>query len=279
MTFEKKPLELFTFAPSILTQAGWQKVLENSYCCYLDKKCDKTRKSQPEISIGTCTVGYAGNPVIICPHRFLQNRQIFLDAVPILEHHKSTNELYIIPEVSLPGGSVDYFLVSAQNNEIQDYLALEIQALDTTGSVWFSRQKLIRDELGIPVEVPTTDKTYGINWKMTAKTILVQMHHKVETLELLGKKLVLAIQDVFFNYMQREFSTQSLQPPHSGNSAHFHVYNLNQNFVLELTSQYSTTATGIEQMLGMQKGAEISESFLLQKLKSKMNRSTRLNGE
>ncbi|MGH9931853.1 MAG: hypothetical protein ACREA9_21860, partial [Pyrinomonadaceae bacterium] len=42
---------------------------------------------------------------------------------------------------------------------------------------------------------------YGINWKMSAKTILVQMHHKAAAFESIGKKLVLAVQTEFFRYI------------------------------------------------------------------------------
>lgn len=37
-------------------------------------------------------------------------------------------------------------------------------------------------------------KTFGMNGKMTLKTILIQMHHKSETFEHLNKYLVLIIQ-------------------------------------------------------------------------------------
>ena len=33
-------------------------------------------------------------------------------------------------------------------------------------------------------------KPFGMNWKMTAKTILVQLHHKIETFESINKHLV-----------------------------------------------------------------------------------------
>jgi hypothetical protein len=42
-----------------------------------------------------------------------------------------------------------------------------------------------------------------MNWKMTAKTILVQMHHKVETFEHINKKMVLVIQDVLLRLYEK----------------------------------------------------------------------------
>jgi hypothetical protein len=66
-----------------------------------------------------------------------------------------------------------------------------------------------------------------MNWKMTAKTILVQMHHKVETFEHVNKKLVLVVQDKLLDYMAREFNFGHLANPATlGDSMHFHAYKL-----------------------------------------------------
>jgi hypothetical protein len=35
---------------------NWKDIVKKQWCPYSDKKCYKIRKSQPEISIGTCTV-------------------------------------------------------------------------------------------------------------------------------------------------------------------------------------------------------------------------------
>ena len=74
---------------------------------------------------------------------------------------------------------------------------MELQTLDTTGTVWPERQRLL-GELAVPREdnAEASSKSFGMNWKMTAKTILVQMHHKSQTFEHLNKKLVLVVQDV-----------------------------------------------------------------------------------
>ena len=44
--------------------------------------------------------------------------------------------------------------------------------------------------------------SFGMNWKMTAKTILVQLHHKVDTFENLNRKLVLVLQQPLLDYMR-----------------------------------------------------------------------------
>lgn len=67
--------------------------------------------------------------------------------------------------------------------------------MDTTGTVWPERQRFL-NEKGIAVDPVDLNnkKSFGMNWKMTLKTILIQMHHKSETFEHLNKHLVLIIQ-------------------------------------------------------------------------------------
>ena len=129
-------------------------------------------------------------PIIICPTRLIERRQIFTDCLHLLTTHEPGNELHIVSEVSIPGGSVDYFVVSARDGKVKDFVGVELQTLDTTGTVWPERQRLLK-ELGLPRGdfAEESTKKYGMNWKMTGKTILVQMHHKIQTFEHVNKPL------------------------------------------------------------------------------------------
>ena len=184
----------------------WQRVVREQQCPFLGKKCYKVRKSDPDTSIGSCTVLYGKeqDPIIICPTRLLERRQIFTDCFHLLTTHEPGNELHIVPEVTVPGGSVDYFLVSAKKGKVKDFVGIELQTLDTTGTVWPERQRLLK-KLGVPRSdaEDASEKSYGMNWKMTAKTILVQMHHKIQTFEHFNKKLVLVVQDKILSYMSQ----------------------------------------------------------------------------
>lgn len=280
MVYPKRPLELYTHAAEeALTVAQWQEILSTEDCRYLGRRCDKIRKSRPDLTIGTCAVGYRGNPVIICPHRFLQRQQIFIDTLHLLTQHKPGNQLHVVPEISVPGGSIDFFVASVNRGEIEDYLALEIQSLDTTGSVWPARQRFIREQLGLDAQ-SEKDTGYGMNWKMTAKTILIQMHHKAETLELLNRKLVLVMQDVFFAYIAQEFSTSALRNAEEGDSVQLHAYALNQenagDLSLQLAARYSTNSIGIETMLGLRQDPHIPEEQLLAALRARLSDKTLL---
>nr|WP_300247530.1 NotI family restriction endonuclease [Methylovulum sp.] len=260
----------------------WKKIVTEQQCVYANKKCYKIRKSDPETAIGSCTVLYGRElePIIICPTRLIERRQIFTDCFHLLTTHEPGNELHIVSEVSIPGGSVDYFLVSAKDGKVKDFVGIELQTLDTTGTVWPERQRLLK-ELGVPRDDDAEDsgKSFGMNWKMTAKTILVQMHHKIHTFEHVNKKLVLVVQDKLLNYMSREFQFDHLRNPASiGDSMHLHAYRLDMqtdnSYKLTMQSRLSTDADGIGLCLGLQAEARIELEQIIQALQTKISAST-----
>ncbi len=186
--------ELFGYPTESDEKQDWNDIISAQTCLFTHARCFKVRKSQPEISIGTCTVRYGRDKknIIICPYRLLERKQVFTDCLQLLSLHEPGNELHVVSEVSVPGGSVDYFLVSARDRRVKDFAAIEFQTLDTTGTVWPERQRFLSNFRICPDnrEVESS-KTFGMNWKMTAKTILVQLHHKIETFENVNKHLVL----------------------------------------------------------------------------------------
>ena len=127
-----------TFQP-----ADWKAIVSAQHCPLLDRKCLKNRKSQPEITIGTCTMihGRQHQPVMICPFRLLERSQIFTDCIHLLKLHEPGNELRIVAELAVPGGSIDYCLVSVRDGKPRDFVGIELQTLDTTGTVWPERQR------------------------------------------------------------------------------------------------------------------------------------------
>jgi hypothetical protein len=190
------------------------------------------------------------------------------------------NELHVVPEVSIPGGSVDYFLVSGRNGVIHDFVGVELQTLDTTGTVWPERQRLLR-ELGIPRadEAESSLSPFGMNWKMTAKTILVQMLHKAQTFEHVNRKLVLVVQDCLLDYMRGEFRFEHLHAPAApADSVNIHSYRMEQHadgtHRLAFDSNLGTNAYGIEMCMGLQAEARIELDAIMTALAAKMGPHT-----
>ena len=261
--------------------ADLKQVVSQQRCPYSGKKCYKTRKSDPGTAIGTCTVQYQANNIIICPNRLLENNQIFLDCLHLLTLHEPGNELYVIPEVSIPGGNVDYFLVSAKDGKVKDLTGIELQTMDTTGTVWPERQRLL-NEHGFSVDRADAEnrKPFGMNWKMTAKTILIQMHHKSETFEYLNKHLVLIIQKPFFDYINREFSFSHIQGARIGDPVHIHAYDFKETadrLKLSLDTRISTDSVGIAKSLGLNAQPKVELEELIATLEQKLSDEYRLS--
>jgi len=117
-----------------------------------------------------------------------------------------------------------------------------------------------------------------MNWKMTAKTILVQMHHKIQTFEHINKHLVLVVQDHLLDYMAREFSFSHISDnARIGDSMHFHSYQMSENsgaYRINLANRKSTDAEGISTCLGLESEARIELEEIIEKLEAKISDST-----
>jgi hypothetical protein len=269
-------IELFGIKAN--SNANWKEVVNKQICPYLESKCYKVRKSQPEIAIGTCTVRYgkSGDPVIICPTRLLEKRKVFMDCIHLLSLHEPGNELHVVSEISVPGGSIDFIIASVKDKKVKDFVGVEFQTMDTTGTVWPARQTFLQSK-GLFLSDQVEEKSYGMNWKMTAKTILMQMHHKVETFEHLGKHLVLVVQDHFMDYMKKEFSFREVnEPALIGDSVHFHSYSLEEknDLQLKLKTRTSTDSDGIAKCIGLQAEAKMELSEIFAEIEVKLNDKT-----
>ena len=273
-------IELFGASTSTKDSTNWSTLINEQKCPYLGRRCIKIRKSQPEISIGTCSVlyGRAKRPIVICPFRLLERKQIFTDCLHLLSSHEPGNELHIVPEISVPGGSVDYFLTSVRDGKVKDFVGIELQTLDTTGTVWPARQRFLQT-VGVQAVREDTPvyKTYGMNWKMTAKTILVQLHHKIHTFESINKHLVLVVQDFLLEYLSSQFQFSHLNSARRDDSMQLHSYRMfskKMSYSLELDARLSTDSEGIALCLGLQAKANVGFEKIIQQLQAKVSEET-----
>ena len=254
--------------------------MRTQMCPYTKKICTKMRKSDPNSKIGTCSVKYQDNDVIICPFRLLEHNQIFVDCLHLLTMHEPGNELYLIPEVKIPGGNVDYFLVSAKNKKVKDFIGIELQTMDTTGTVWPERQRFL-EERGFTVDSKDVNnkKPFGMNWKMTLKTILIQMHHKSETFEHLNKHLVLIIQKPLYEHMLSDFDFGDIKGVRVGDPVHIHSYDFTESknkLSLSLDTRVSTDSAGIAKCLGLNAESKMELQDIIALLEQKLTDEHRL---
>lgn len=259
---------------------NFKTALENQSCPFTGKICTKMRKSDPETKIGTCSVLFQHQNIIICPFRLLEHNQIFVDCLHLLTMHEPGNELYLVPEVQIPGGHVDYFLISAKNKKVKDFIGIELQTMDTTGTVWPERQKFLKEH---GIDVGTTDiisnRSFGMNWKMTLKTILIQMHHKCETFEHLNKHLVLVIQEPLFDHMKSDFNFVNIDSVRLGDPIHIHSYSFleqGNSLKLSLAKRVSTDSEGIANCLGLNAESKVELQDIIKQLEPKLIDSNKL---
>lgn len=277
-----KIVDLFGHDTAAAVQPDWPAVVAAQHCPFAEKKCYKTRKSQPEIAIGTCSVAYGNAPIMICPKRLLERRQIFIDCLHLLTGHEPGNELHRLSEISVPGGSIDYVLASMRGGKVRDFVAIELQTLDTTGTVWPDRQRFVASKgMQVAPEDVANAKSYGMNWKMTAKTILVQLHHKIQTLEAINKHLVLVIQDRLLDYMKREFTFDHLVDARTSDPMHFHAYKMEigagGGHSLTLATRLSTDRDGVAKALGLQNEAKVELEVIMAAVEQRATDRTRLD--
>jgi len=277
---QTKVAELYGLPTS--QEADWAAVVAAQRCPFLDRKCRKNRKSEAAVTIGTCTMTYGRTqqPIMICPFRLLEHRKIFHDCVHLLKQHEPGNELRIVAELSVPGGSIDYCLVSVRDGKPKDFVGIELQTLDSTGTVWPERQRFLKHH-GVRVRNKDTDsnKSFGMNWKMTAKTILIQLNHKVMTFEHLGRRLVLVMQERLLEYMRKEFQFDHIRGQRDGDAMQFHAYELVRDeagLSLKLKERVSTDADGIARCLGLQANARVELQAMLAVIETKLPESTPL---
>lgn len=251
MAYPKRPLEFYGLPAVSPPSEEMRRALAEQDCPFRERRCIKVRKSEPGQTIGACVVGFQGAAILICPHRMTDGGTIFRNAALLLsDDAQRRGRIRVVPEVTMPGGSIDYFIVAFGNRgEILDFVGLEIQTLDTTATkgVWDCRVDLAAGRR------LATRYEYGMNWKMTAKTILVQILHKAGTFEMLGKKLVLTIQREFFRYLQENFRFEHVREAQDADPVHFHVYDLkpreNQRAGLVLVDRYSVPAAAIPEII------------------------------
>ncbi len=209
----------------------------------------------------------------------LERRQVFIDCLQLLTVHEPGNELHIVPEISVPGGSVDYFLVSARSGRVRDFAGVELQTLDSTGTLWPERRRFLHEK-GLRVNRKDIDsrKGFGMNWKMSAKTVLVQLHHKIETFQHLNKHLVLVVQDCFLAYMKGQFAFGHVEGVRVGDPRHLHAYAVHggaDGFRIDLKERLSTDKVGIARCLGFQESPRVESRELVAQIEAKMSDQTR----
>lgn len=265
-------LELYGIPVHSSQERDWAPISAEARCPFLNDRCRKTRKSNPNETIGTCSISHSQKNLVMCPYRMLEQNQIFHHCIPLLQS-AAGDAIHIVPEVQVPGGNI--CLVAVRHNEIADFVGIELQSVDTTGTLWPHRQNLLPQA----DQMRNSVGSFGINWKMTAKTILIQFLHKTRTYEELNKKLVIVFQDHLFDYIRREFQFDELPEAGNEHSLPIHVYTFQQigaSYTLQITKRYGLTSEYVANSLGLRRNSNTELDAIIRRLASKVSPNNRL---
>lgn len=182
---------------------------QRSWCPFLDDTCTKNMQLDgTKVISGVCAVQQAGAnapEVICCPHRlYADDYQMLKDVAKLafradyplssgrqaLTMAASTGTPTIAVfghrwggELRLPkmDGRSNYFVdwvlaLPTPEGELEDFCAIEVQTIDTTGNYRDSRRALT------PPQRDKVKSTVGLNWENVNKRILPQIIYKAQVL-------------------------------------------------------------------------------------------------
>ena len=267
---KKFPTEIFCH-PYKGHEKQLNSAMQQQYCKYVRGTCVKPRKSEPEIKVGICSVGYKGEflsdytPVILCPQRFKEDT--FFETIREKYLSKWDNVEWI-PEVNIGvGGSVDYVAITKlPNGKIADFLCVEIQAAGTTGSPYQAVKEY--KEHGCFLR---ESYNFGINWANEfSKTMMQQAYKKGKIVEHWHRKIVFAVQDVAMSFIKNASNVSRLTESDPQKPVDFCSFSLvwnskNKQWEMMFSDIASTDIEGVSLMLG---GADVDcypteEEFVL----------------
>lgn len=233
--------------------------LREQTCPYMNgAQCYKTRKSDPDTAIGTCSLCFNNveQPILICPEPLTQDGRVFNDCLQFISGSIAGSDLYLVPEVTTSVGRIDYVLAAVRKGQPVDFVAIELQTLDTTGSIWNSRQALLLEHGYNVDEGAARSSGASLNWRMTAKTILAQLLQKSQLFAGMNRNLVLICQTPLFDYMRHNFNFDGVREADSRDVLHFHMYDYvtgDSGMLLRLSSMRSASLEVVESIMGQRK--------------------------
>lgn len=173
-------------------------------CPFIKSRCPKRSTQLPNEPYPVCTLWRrsTGEPdpgrdlIFVCPKRFYAVD--FLTEV--IEHcwpgEKPKNPR-VAPEVKMAGfGNVDFVIADVQDDgEVEQFLSVELQAIDITGSVFPAYQAL---RAGADLE---RRPTYGLNWDNVYKRYVTQLIRKGYFHHHWKSKIVAVIPEQVYQYI------------------------------------------------------------------------------
>ena len=182
-------------------ERGFDPAESRFQCPFIGSKCTKRSASLEGEPYPVCSIRQrvAGElkQVCVCPKRF-HAVDFIADVVEHCWPGDTPTNVKVASEVRMTGfGNVDFVIAElAQNEEVGQFLSVELQAIDITGSVMPAYEALR--------EVRELDRrpSYGLNWSNVYKRYITQLIRKGYFHHHWGTKIVAIMQDVVYDYIR-----------------------------------------------------------------------------
>lgn len=169
-------------------------------CPFIGTRCVKRSASLDSEPYPVCSIlrNVGGEPkqICVCPKRFY-SVDFLTDVVRHCWPGDPPDNPQIAREVKMTGfGNVDFVIADAEpGGTVTDFLSVELQAIDITGSVMPAYRALRADR--------HLDRrpTYGFNWANVYKRYITQLIRKGYFHHHWGTKIVAVMQDVVYDYV------------------------------------------------------------------------------
>ncbi|WP_299844145.1 NotI family restriction endonuclease [uncultured Roseovarius sp.] len=173
-------------------------------CPYIKKRCPKRSTNLGEEPYPVCSLWKnskverqpTSDLICVCPKRFYQVDWLKAVVENCWPFSPPVNPV-VATEVKMKGfGNVDFVIADQDaDGSIGNFLSVELQAIDITGSVFPAYQALRAGE-----QLPKRP-TYGFNWDNVYKRYITQLIRKGYFHHHWGTKIVAVIQDQVYQYV------------------------------------------------------------------------------
>lgn len=188
-------VEIFGFSP-IDVSSNTRRYWDEAKCPFTKKGCVKYN-SQNDLCYGVCSVTSTLGDCIVCPNRLYAEeysclKNVALDAfgddieIMLYDDYLDADSLYgkVVVAFGKNSGkevkigsklSMDWVLALLINNELKEYVGVEVQSIDTTNN-YRSNWKAYRQLDSSFQDIPKSE--HGMNWANVQKRLIPQLIRK-----------------------------------------------------------------------------------------------------
>lgn len=156
-----------------------------------------------------CSIwGRAKNPplVCVCPKRFFE-ADFLQDVITRCWKGTAPTNARIAHEVKMASfGTVDFVIADVgPSDQVRDFLSVELQAVDITGSVEGAYQAVLSNQPAMPGKV-----SYGFNWANVRKRYIAQLITKGFFHHHWGTRIISVVQTALYDKIRRDIQFDEL---------------------------------------------------------------------